>query len=467
MLTAGRQFLGVLLSASLVTSTSLLDGCNKSSDTQPQATAAQAAGAQAATTYAVPSPDQLDQMVAPIALYPDNLVGIVLAASTYPDQVTAANAWVKQNSSLKGAALQQAVDQQPWDGSVKALTDFPQVLAQMAGNLSWTSAMGDAYYNAQQDVMNAVQRMRQRAQASGSLKSNQQQTVTVQNTPPEQQSAGAPQQTIIVQPAQPEIVYVPQYNPTVVYGAPVQTYPGYSTADVVATSLLTFGLGIAVGAAISNNNNCCGWGYNSWGTNWHSGSVVYNHNTYVSTSNTFARRNNYYSNGNRVNNGGGSYNRAGINGNNRPNVNPTRADFNRDNRQNLNNGARNNGVRSNDNRANRPNVNAGNRPNVNAGNRPGQGNLNRPNTANNRGGGLNQAQTRDSNRGYGQQPSRGNSGGAFNGYNAGGAARADSARGQQSLNRPPAQSRPASQPTRSANAGNRAAPQKSGGARRR
>src|SRR5208282_4871184 len=236
----------------------------------------QAQGQAPATTYATPTADQLYQLVAPIALFPDNLVAMVLAASTYPDQVSAAYQWLQQNSNLKGQQLTEAANQQSWDASVKGLTQFSDVLSQMATNLSWTSALGDAYYNIPQSVMNAVQVMRQRAYQAGNLKSNQQQNVTVQNqapgtapspTPSEEPDVTVvqpPPQTIVIQPAQPEVVYVPTYNPTVVYGAPVAAYPGYSTGDMVATGLISFGLGIAVGAAISGGG-CCGWGYNSWG----------------------------------------------------------------------------------------------------------------------------------------------------------------------------------------------------------
>lgn len=214
------------------------------------------------------SADELQQLVAPIALYPDALVAQILGAATFPDQVAAASGWLQQNKKLTGTPLMQAVDAQPWDPSVKALTQFPSVLDNMAKNLSWTSSLGEAYGSQAADVMSAVQVLRVKAQAAGNLKSGSQITV-VQQSP----------QTIVIQPANPQVVYVPQYNPTVVYGTPVAT-PGYSTADVVATSLLAFGVGIAVGAAINNNNNCCGWGYSNWNCNWHGGAVVYRSNAY-------------------------------------------------------------------------------------------------------------------------------------------------------------------------------------------
>jgi len=482
-----------------------LDGCSKKTE-QAQAPGGQAQptsggqGQQApAETYATPSPEQLYQLVAPIALFPDNLLAQVLAASTYPDQVTAAYNWMQQNANLKGQQLMETVNQQPWDASVKGLTQFPDVLSQLATNLSWTSALGDAYFNVPQSVMNAVQVMRQKAYQSGNLKSSQQQNVTVQNEapgaapPPPDASGGQqttivqpPAQTIIIQPAQPDVVYVPTYNPTVVYGAPVAVYPGYSTGAMVATSLISFGVGIAVGAAISGGGGCCGWGYNSWGCGWHNNTVVYNHNTYVSTSNTFVNRNNYYNRGN--------YNYNNVN---RNNINTNNINTNNINRNNINtNNINRNNVNANN--INRNNVNANNRVNnfnntrpggmteptfnakydqpqyrnyaenqqrnqqLNANNQQrlnqagganqqrlnqaGGANQQRPNqqpaAANqNRAGNFNQEQRtqpqaqaqREASRGYGQQPSRGTNTGAFSNYSQGGNARTNSARGQQSL----------------------------------
>ncbi len=216
------------------------------------------------------SADQLQQLVAPIALYPDALVAQILGAATFPDQVAAASGWLQQNKSLTGTALMQAVDKQPWDPSVKALTEFPSVLDNLAKNLSWTSSLGEAYHTQAADVMSAVQALRAKAKAAGNLKSGSQITV-VQQSP----------QTIVIQPTNPQVVYVPQYNPTVVYGTPVAT-PGYSSADVAATAILAFGIGIAVGAAM--NNSCCGWGYSYWNCNWHGGAVVYRSNVYYGNS---------------------------------------------------------------------------------------------------------------------------------------------------------------------------------------
>jgi Protein of unknown function (DUF3300) len=229
------------------------------------------AGAQppqsAATGYSgqgVPlSAEELQQLAAPIALYPDALIAQIFGASTFPDQVATASAWLAQNNNLTGTALTQAVDMQPWDPSVKALSQFPSVLDNLAKNLSWTSSLGEAYSTQAADLMSAVQTLRTQAKAAGSLKSGSQITV-VQQSP----------QVIVIQPANPQIVYVPQYNPTIVYGTPYVT-PGYSTAAVVTTGLLAFGVGIAVGAAINNS-----WGYSYWNCNWHGGAVVYGSASY-------------------------------------------------------------------------------------------------------------------------------------------------------------------------------------------
>jgi hypothetical protein len=210
--------------------------------------------------------NDLQQLVAPIALYPDALVAQVLGAATFPDQVAYANDWLQQNNNLSGSALMQAVNQMQWDPSVKALSQFPSVVADMAKNLSWTSALGEAYHTQASDVMTAIQVLRAQAKAAGNLQSGSQITV-VQQSP----------QTIVIQPTNPEVVYVPQYNPAVVYGTPYSP-PGYSAAAVAATGILAFGTGIAIGAAM--NNSCCGWGYSSWNCNWHGGAVVYGGGAY-------------------------------------------------------------------------------------------------------------------------------------------------------------------------------------------
>jgi uncharacterized membrane protein YgcG len=235
-----------------------------------------------APQYTEQTPEQLQQLVAPLALYADSLVAQVLAASTFPAQIVEADRWVQDHPDLKGDALAQAINQQNWDPSVKALTAFPSVLANMDKNLSWTSSLGDAYYNQQQAVMDAVQVMRQKAQQSGNLKSTPQQTVEKQGT------------TIIIQPANPEIVYVPAYNPWIVYGYPVASWPfWYPTPGIWYDGpFLSFGIGFEIGFYSGYE-----WGWNRWNTNWHDRIIVYNHNAYYSRSNTFYNRNVYYRRG--------------------------------------------------------------------------------------------------------------------------------------------------------------------------
>jgi hypothetical protein len=222
------------------------------------------------------TPEQLQQLVAPIALYPDELVAEVLAASTYPTQVVVADRWLQDNKDLQGKKLADEVNKQSWDSSVKALTEFPSVLANMDKNLSWTSSLGDAYVNQQQDVMSAVQTMRQRADAAGSLKSNSQQKVKKQG------------KTIIIEPAQPEVVYVPTYDPWIVYGAPLGMWPGWYWYP----GLYVSGPGIGFGAGFDLGFfGGFGWGWNRWGFDWAHRTIIYNHNTYISHSRLMNRSN--------------------------------------------------------------------------------------------------------------------------------------------------------------------------------
>jgi len=211
------------------------------------------------------SAEELQQLVAPIALYPDALVAQVLGAATFPDQIADAASWLQQNSSLTGKNLVKAVDGQPWDPCVKALTQFPTVLGNLGKNLSWTSALGEAYHTQSAEVMAAVQVLRAKALAAGNLKSGSQIKVVTESP-----------QVIVIQPANPEVVYVPMYNPAVVYGYPYVT-PGYSTATVVAAGAIAFGVGIAVGAMMSGGPT---WGYSYWNCNWHSTTVVYRGGAY-------------------------------------------------------------------------------------------------------------------------------------------------------------------------------------------
>ena len=250
-----------------------------SQDQQAQSQAA------SAPPYAQQSPEQLQRLVAPIALYPDSLVAQILAAATFPEQVVEADRWAQANPDLKGDALGKAVDQQPWDPSVKALTAFPSVLGNMDKNLSWASSLGDAYFNQQPDVMDAVQVMRRRAQAAGDLKSTSQQNVSTQGS------------TISVEPSDPQTVYVPAYDPWLVYGDPIVAWPGWYPYP-----------GIWFGGY--------GWGWNHWGFNWGGRYAMYGGGRYYSRSNTFYNRSNFYRagsarGGNGMRGGTGSHGFAG------------------------------------------------------------------------------------------------------------------------------------------------------------
>ena len=230
-------------------------------------------------------PEELEQIVAPIALYPDPLVAQVMMASTYPLEVIQAARFAKDNPNLKSDALNQALTKQSWDDSVKSLVSFPQILTMMNDKLDWLQKLGDAFLGQQKDTMAAIQRLRAKAQATGNLKSNEQQKVTVEPAeaappaPPTGQPPPPPEQqtVIVIEPANPQVIYVPTYNPTVVYG--VWAYPAYPPyyyyppGYVAATAAVSFGVGMAVGAAV--------WG----GCNWHHGSVNVNVNNYNSFTN--------------------------------------------------------------------------------------------------------------------------------------------------------------------------------------
>src|SRR5262249_15213272 len=230
-------------------------------------------------------PEELEQIVAPIALYPDPLVAQVLMAATYPLEVIQAARFVKDNANLNGDALNQALTKQSWDDSVKSLVSFPQILAMMNDKLDWMQKLGDAFLAQQKETMDAVQRLRAKAQASGNLKTNEQQKVIVEPAeaapaaPPPGQPPPPPQQqtVVVIEPANPQVIYVPTYNPTVVYGAwPYPAYPPYyyyPPGYVAATAAISFGVGMAVGAAV--------WG----GCNWNHGSVNVNVNKYNSFTN--------------------------------------------------------------------------------------------------------------------------------------------------------------------------------------
>jgi hypothetical protein len=224
--------------------------------------------------------DQLDQLVAPIALYPDALVAQILAASTYPTQVVEADRWVQAQGQAPADQIAAGANSQPWDPSVKALAAFPSVLSQMDRNMQWTTDLGNAYYNQPQDVMDAVQRMRQRAQQAGTLQSTPQQTVSEDDG------------DIDIAPANPEVVYVPVYNPWVMYGPPVVAFPGYYYYPPPGVFVgVGFGFRIGFGFGVPIHPWApWGWGWHNWGCGWHNRVVVYNRTTYITRSTTVINR---------------------------------------------------------------------------------------------------------------------------------------------------------------------------------
>jgi uncharacterized protein DUF3300 len=228
--------------------------------------------------------EQLDSLVAPIALYPDPLLSQVLVASTYPLEIIQLQQWLEKNKDLKDKTLVDAVSRQPWDPSIQALVELPDVVKRLTDDIQWTTDLGNAFLAQQTDVMDAIQRMRKKAQGTGALKSNEQlrvETKVVQE-----------KTVIVIEQASPEVVYVPVYDPVYVYGAPVYPYPAiyyppYPTGTVVAATAISFGIGVALGAAWSG-----GWG---WGCGWGDNDID------INVNNNFNRNVNV-SGGNRVNN---------------------------------------------------------------------------------------------------------------------------------------------------------------------
>ncbi len=249
---------------------------------KPAATATPGAAAPGATASAATEPppvpdkpllkkEELEQLLAPIALYPDSVLSQIFMASTYPVEIVQADRWAKKHKDLKGDALAKELEKQEWDASVKSLVNFPQVLAMMSEKLDLTIRLGDAVLAQQADVMNSVQVLRAKANANGNLKSNEQQKVTIVDAPPPDPTvivqAAPPPQVITIESPSPSTIYVPTYSPTVVYGSwPYPAYPPapYYPPGYIASSAISFGVGVAVGAA---------WGY-AWGNcNWGGGNV--------------------------------------------------------------------------------------------------------------------------------------------------------------------------------------------------
>ena len=370
--------------------------------------AAQAAPRRATKSYtsnsAVPegglSAEQMDNLLAPIALYPDPLLAQVFPASTFVDQIDQAARWLRSHNNNSAG-----VDNQSWDVSVRSIAHYPQVVYMMSDKLDWTTALGQAYVNQSTDVLTSVQRLRARAKAAGYLVTTPQQVVIVEK------------EVIKVVPAQPQVIYVPTYNPQVVYVQPT----GPSTGTVVAAAAISFGVGLAIGAWL---NNDCNWYshtvyYHGWhGVGWISTSSHYVHvnSVYVNTrystvhvNSAVVTRNVNYNNVSHYNNVNRNvnYNNVNVNNVNRNNVN-----VNNVNRNNVN--------------VNNVNTNNVNRNNINNNNANRNINTSNQNLDQYRG---RTPQTSTANRAA-QQPAQRSS--AFGGYGNGNAARAQSQRGQAS-----------------------------------
>jgi hypothetical protein len=236
-------------------------------------------------------PDQLDSLVAPIALYPDPLLAQVLAASTYPLELIQLQQWMAKNPGLKDKALADAVEKQPWDPSIQAMAALPDVVKRLADDIQWTTDLGNAFLAQQSGVMEAVQRMRKKAQETGNLKSTEQQLVetkVIDN-----------KSVIIVEPANPQVIYVPSYDPLYVYGPPIYPYPPiyYPPAGYYAAGMaISFGIGLAIGAAWGGG----GWG---WGCGWGGNNInINNNNNFIRNSNISGGNRNNIGNGNRPSN---------------------------------------------------------------------------------------------------------------------------------------------------------------------
>jgi Protein of unknown function (DUF3300) len=272
-----------------------------------------AAGSQPPKTEApkVRTPDQLDSLIAPIALYPDPILAQVLAASTYPLEIVQAQRWMKTNAKLTGEKLTKAAAKEPWDASVQALVAFPDVLKLLDANIKWTEDLGNAFLDQQSEVMDAAQRMRKKAKDGGKLQSSKEQNVEVKVVE---------SKTIIeIQPSNPQVIYVPSYDPVVVYGAaPVYAYPPvvYPYGAVAATAAISFGVGIAMGAFWGG---CCGGGGYGWGCGWGG-------NNNININNNFNSRYGYNNinggNRNQINGGGRNQVNGGPRGNNAWQHNP-------------------------------------------------------------------------------------------------------------------------------------------------
>ena len=233
--------------------------------------------------------DQLDSLVAPIALYPDPLLAQVLAASTYPLEIVQLQQWLAKHTELKGEALAAAVEKEDWDPSIQGLAALPDVIKRLGDDIQWTTDLGNAFLAQQSDVMDAVQRMRKKASDQGNLKTNEQQKVSTEVV--------ESKQVIVIQQANPQVVYVPTYSPVVVYGPPIYPYPPiyYPPPAYYGGVAIAFGVGIAMGAFWGSG----GWGY---GPRWGYGSVN------INVNNRYVNHYNRNTNINNINRAGGSWN---------------------------------------------------------------------------------------------------------------------------------------------------------------
>jgi Protein of unknown function (DUF3300) len=363
--------------------------------------------------------DQLDSLVAPIALYPDPLLSQVLVASTYPLEVVQLQQWLAQNKGMDEKKLAEAVKKQDWDPSIQGLAALPDAVKQLADNIKWTTDLGNAFLAQQNDVMEAVQRMRKKAQGTGNLKSSEQQKVETKTVDS--------QQVIVIEQASPQVVYVPSYNPTVVYGAPIYPYPpiyypppGYYAAGMA----ISFGVGVAMGAMWGG-----GWGYNcGWGGN---------NNITINNNNNFINNSNRVNGGNRVKGGNNNWqhnpqHRGGAPYGDRGTANKYGGTARGDSMQSRQNNARQNQARqqpAGGNRGSGPSAGTANRGNSpSAGNRSG---ASAGNMSSNRGTSANRAGNQQV-RNTPSSTNRSAFGGAGSGM-SGSSARASSSRGASSM----------------------------------
>jgi hypothetical protein len=371
-------------------------------------------------------PEQLDSLVAPIALYPDPLLSQTLVASTYPLEVIQLQQWLAKNKGLKDKALADAVKKENWDPSIQATAALPDVVKQLAENIKWTTDLGNAVLAQQDEVMDAVQRMRAKAKGNGNLKSGEQQKVETKVV--------ESKQVIVIEQSNPEVIYVPSYNPTVVYGAPVYPYPpivyppvGYYAAGMA----LSFGVGLAMGAAWGG-----GWGYNN---NWGGG----NNNININNNNNFVNNSNRQNvqGGNRAQAKGGNsswqhnpQHRGGAPYGDRGTANKYGGSARGDSMQNRQSNARQQGGAGNRGGASAGTMDRGASRNASAKDRGGAsaGTMDR---GGNRGGsGGSGGGDRVGNRSVpSSSGSRGSSGSAFGGGSSGSSARASSSRGSSSM----------------------------------